>query len=276
MPSLNQALSLADSLPGDSPRLDAQLILCHVLDCNTAYLRTWPDKELSQEQWQQFQRYVAKRQAGHPIAYLLGRQDFWSLELEVSSRTLIPRSDTETLVEHVLTLKLPQKAKVLDLGTGTGAIALALAKERPAWQVLACDFEPEITALAERNATRNGISNCRFVTSHWFDEVRDHFDLIVSNPPYIASNDPHLQEGDLRFEARSALVAEDQGYADLAHIVDAARAYANEGAYVMLEHGFEQGERVREFFTQAHYRNVQTLKDLPGLERVTMAQWFAH
>lgn len=259
----------------DSPVLDLELLLCHALQQNSAYLRIWPDKALSAEQQQAFEALLARREQGEPIAYLLGQQGFWTLDLKVSPDTLIPRQDTERLVELALELadesNIPSSAKVLDLGTGTGAIALALASEQPSWQVLGADFKAEIVRLAEHNAEHNQINNAEFVCSSWFENIPvQRFDLIVSNPPYIAPNDVHLGQGDVRFEPHSALVADDEGYADIQLISEQALGYLNAGAALMFEHGFEQGQRVRAIMTALGYQAVRTEQDLAGLDRVTL------
>lgn len=273
--TIAQALALSSELSGDTARLDVALLLAHVLERERSYLLTWSEVELSTAQQEKFLELVQRRKAGEPVAYLLGSRGFWSLQLQVSPATLIPRPETELLVEHALLLPLPHDARVLDLGTGTGAIALALAVERPDWQVVATDFSAEALALAAQNAQENGVSNVSFRHSDWFrslDEA-DGFHLIVSNPPYIDPLDPHLNQGDVRFEPASALVAQDQGYADLAQIIAQAPEYMTDEAWILLEHGFAQGERVRSLLQQRGFVQVQTLTDLNGLERVSLGCW---
>ena len=269
--SIEQALRYRDKLPGETAALDCELLLRHVLGVNSAYLRTWPDKNLSPDDQAHFLSLVSARESGQPIAHLIGAQAFWTLNLRVSPDTLIPRQDTELLVECALECLLPEQATVLDLGTGTGAIALALASERPDWAVTGADFKPEIVALAELNARDNQIGNASFVCSHWFTAFADQrFDLIVSNPPYIDAEDPHLEQGDLRFEAKTALVADDAGYADISEIVQHAHEFLNPGGVLMFEHGYEQGEGVRKLLMAQGYREVSTYRDLAGLDRVTV------
>lgn len=265
-------LAEASRLDSGSALLDAQLLLCQVLRCNRAYLYTWPEKPVTAGQALEYSALLEQRARGVPVAHLLERQEFWSLPLKVSPATLIPRADTERLVEAVLDLVLPPKARVLDLGTGTGAIALALASERPQWQIVAVDSQPLAVALARENARSLGLASVEIAESDWFAAVTGQFDLIVSNPPYIAAGDPHLNEGDVRFEPHSALVADDDGLADLRHIIVEASAYLRVGGYLLVEHGADQGSAVAALFRENHYRAVATIKDLGGRDRVTCGQ----
>src|SRR5690606_21589372 len=201
MPTIETLLNAADLPDSPSARLDAELLLAHVLGKPRSYLRTWPEKTPSEAQQQAFAELLRRRRTGEPVAYLLGRQGFWSLELDVAPHTLIPRPDTELLVETALALLPNEPLRALDLGTGTGAIALALAAERPAWQVTGVDRVAEAVALAEGNRQRLGLSNAVFCHSHWFSALAgERYHLIVSNPPYIPDSDPHLDQGDVRFE----------------------------------------------------------------------------
>jgi release factor glutamine methyltransferase len=274
MPTIESLLSSAELPDSPSARLDAELLLAQVLGKPRSYLRTWPEREPSAEQCAAFAALLARRRAGEPVAYLLGRQGFWSLELEVAPHTLIPRPDTELLVETALALGPAGPARVLDLGTGTGAIALALASERPAWQLLGVDRVSEAVALAERNRARLKLGNARFAESLWFSAlVGERFAMIVGNPPYIAADDRHLGEGDVRFEPASALVAGSDGLDDIRQIVREAPAHLDAGGWLLLEHGFDQAEVVRALFISRGFSAVDSRRDLGGHERITLGCW---
>ncbi|PAU85675.1 protein-(glutamine-N5) methyltransferase, release factor-specific [Pseudomonas sp. WN033] len=270
MSSIAELLAQAELPDSDSPRLDAELLLAHVLDKPRSYLRTWPEHEPSAKQLECFAELLARRRAGEPVAYLLGQRGFWSLDLKVAPSTLIPRPDTELLVELALRLGPAEDARVLDLGTGTGAIALALASERRQWQVFGCDRVAEAVALAEENRQRLGIGNANFVQSDWFAQLPlGRFDLIVSNPPYIAADDPHLQQGDVRYEPHSALVSGSDGLDDIRRIVSQARRHLTPGGWLLLEHGWQQAAAVRELLVAAGFVEVDSWHDLGGHERVS-------
>jgi release factor glutamine methyltransferase len=269
--------SLLDSatLP-DSPtaRLDAELLLAAALGKPRSYLRTWPEREPSAEQLSAFAALLERRRAGEPVAYILCHQGFWSLDLEVAPHTLIPRPDTELLVETALQLAPATPLRVLDLGTGTGAIALALASERGGWKVTGVDRIAEAVALAERNRQRLQLSNAEFRLSSWFDALAgERFDLIVSNPPYIAAADRHLAEGDVRFEPMSALVAGADGLDDIRQIIDQAPQHLEAGGWLLLEHGYDQAETVRGLLGAAGFTAVDSRRDLGGHERISLGQW---
>lgn len=273
MSTIAQLLKCAEKIESDSPLLDAQILLAHVLEQSRTYLYTWPEKEVPAAQCRRFAELIERRRKGEPVAYLTTSRDFWSLSLAVSPATLIPRPDTELLVEKALELLLPDNADALDLGTGTGAIALALACERPNWWIAAVDREAGAVDLARHNATLNGLTNVQVEQSDWFSNIHDRFDLIVSNPPYVAEDDPHLFEGDVRFEPKTALVAGDQGYADLHHIIIQGRQFLKSSGWLLVEHGADQGDRVRGIFGAAGYQAVATFADLAGLPRVTAGQF---
>lgn len=260
----------------DSPtaRLDAELLLAAALGKPRSFLHTWPERIVSTEAAQAFDGYLQRRRTGEPVAYILGQQGFWNIDLEVATHTLIPRPETEMLVETALEL-LPGAIphRLLDLGTGTGAIALSLAKDRAQWTVTAVDRVEEAVALAERNRQRLHLDNARVLQSHWFSAVEgQRFDLILSNPPYIADSDPHLVQGDVRFEPSSALTSGADGLDDLRLIVSQAPAHLEPGGWLLLEHGYDQGAAVRDLLNQKGFEQIQTRRDLGDHERITFGR----
>ena len=276
MASVQELLRSARDLPGDSPVRDAEILLCHSIEKPRSWLYTWPEAEISGASLALYQSLLERRRAGEPVAYLTGSREFWSLHILVNPSTLIPRPETETLVEWALELEIAGDAAAVDLGTGTGAIALALARENPAWRVQGLDSSAQAVALARENALGNDLARVSFHQSDWFSAVAGQkFDLVVSNPPYIEAMDPHLSQGDVRFEPRSALVAAGDGLADLAHIVSAAPAYLLPGGWLLLEHGYAQGAAVRDCLRSRGFDNVQTRADLAGCERISGGQWSA-
>ncbi|WP_343552595.1 peptide chain release factor N(5)-glutamine methyltransferase [Pantoea sp.] len=260
---------------GDSPKRDAEILLGFVTGKSRSWIVAFDNAELDDAQIAQLNALLARRVEGQPIAHLVGEREFWSLPLRVNAATLIPRPDTEVLVEQALAHLPANAASLLDLGTGTGAIALALASERPDCQVIGCDRIPAAVELAQENAQRLHINNAQFILSHWFNDLPTRrFDLIVSNPPYIDAADEHLQQGDVRFEPLSALVADDQGLADLRYIIHTAPQWLQAGGWLLLEHGWQQGEAVRAIMTQHGYHAVSTVDDYGGNPRVTLGQFF--
>jgi len=270
---IDAALRDARSRLSDSPSaaLDAELLLCHVLGKPRSYLFTWPERELSTAQQADFMSLLGRRVAGEPVAHLIGEREFFGHLFRVTADTLIPRPDTETLVEKALSLDVPAEARVVDLGTGTGAIGVSLALARPEWHVTLVDLSEAALQVAADNAHRLGAAvTC--LQGSWLSPSPGPFDLIVSNPPYIEESDHHLDEGDVRFEPRSALVAPNNGLADLAAITQQAAGKLVAGGWLLLEHGFEQGEAVRTLLTQAGFVQVGTAQDLGGNDRVTFGQ----
>jgi release factor glutamine methyltransferase len=279
-PSIAQAIDAACSVlanVSDSAKLDSQLLLAFCLAKPISYLLTWPERTLTETQNRQFQQLVSERAKGYPVAYLVGEREFWSLALYVEPSTLIPRPDTEILVETALASFDEQPIRCLDLGTGTGAIALALASERSKWQIDAVDFSMEAVALAKRNAERHQLTHVAIYQSNWFEHVPEHatFDLIVSNPPYINPTDQHLALGDVRYEPLTALVSEANGLADIAHIITHAPHYLKDNGLLIVEHGYDQRLAVQSLFLQVGYHSIKTTKDYGGNDRITQAQ-FSH
>jgi len=273
--TLKKAVQQLQESGSDSPSLDAAVLLCHALDKPRSFLLTWPDKILEAEQLSDFQNLLQRRLNGEPIAYITGEREFWSLPLKVSPTTLIPRPDTERLVEVALDKALLNQGDILDLGTGTGAIALALASELPSRNVWGVDLKTDAQQLAQSNATALNLTNTQFLAGSWFEPLPSgiEFALIVSNPPYIEKEDPHLTQGDVRFEPLSALVAEEKGLADIRHIATQARSYLINEGWLMFEHGFEQGEAVRNLLLSLGYDQVETYKDYGDNDRVTIGQY---
>ncbi|MBF4179404.1 peptide chain release factor N(5)-glutamine methyltransferase [Lelliottia nimipressuralis] len=257
----------------ESPRRDAEILLEHVTGKARTYLLAFGETLLTPEQEAQLAALLARRKTGEPVAHLTGEREFWSLPLYVSAATLIPRPDTECLVEQALARLPDGPCRILDLGTGTGAIALALASERPDCQVTAVDVMPDAVALAQRNLARLGFSNVQINQSSWFSALAQHaFEMIVSNPPYIDEHDPHLSQGDVRFEPLTALVAANDGLADIEHIITTAREHLVPGGWLLLEHGWTQGAAVRALFSAAGYASVETCRDYGGNERLTLGK----
>ena len=258
----------------DSAKLDAQILLCFVLDKERSYLLTWPEKEVTPKAKQDYLALLKRRVIGEPIAYIVGVQEFWSLPFWVSPATLIPRPDTEVLVELVLEqFGDLDTLHCLDLGTGTGAIALSLASEQPNWQIDAIDYSLDAVKLAQKNAQHLQLTHVNILQSDWFSALNERkFDVIVSNPPYIDALDENLSQGDVRFEPESALVADEQGLGDIKYIAKQALKYLNRQGSIFFEHGFEQGESVRNILTTFGYDNAQTVRDYNGHERITWAR----
>ena len=277
---------LSKVMPKEDAKIDINVMLRHITGKNKAQIFAFPDSELNEYELKKLSDFLIRRVKGEPIAYILGEKEFWSLPLNVSEGTLIPRPDTEILVEKALQIALekleenPSHFRILDLGTGTGAIALALASElSPICQkkhiqldVIGVDLMPEVVKLAQSNAEKNQLK-VQFLQSRWFENVEGQFDIIVSNPPYIDETDEHLFQGDVRFEPRSALVATENGLADLRHLIEHAPGHLKDNGYLLLEHGWKQGGEVRSIFWQNHWQGVATIRDYGDNERVTLGYW---
>lgn len=261
---------------GESPKRDAEILLAFVTGRSRTFIMAFGETQLALNEQAQLDTLLARREQGEPVAYLVGEREFWSLPLSVSSATLIPRPDTECLVEQALACLSASPQSVLDLGTGTGAIALAIASERPDCQLTGVDLQPEAVKLAQHNAQKLAIPNASFMQGSWFAPVvGQQFALIVSNPPYIDATDPHLVVGDVRFEPASALVADNAGLADLQTIIQHAPQYLLAGGWLLLEHGWQQAQNVQQLFHQAGYDEIATVKDYGGNDRVSLGQWNA-
>lgn len=272
MPDVRNMLAAATQQLGE--RLDAELLLLHVVGKPRSWLFTHADDVLDTDVQTAYANLIERREAGEPVAYITGRRGFWSLDLEVTLATLIPRPETELLVELALQ-RLPVDAacSVADLGTGSGAIALAVARERPHAQVTATDASADALAVAQRNAQRHAIGNITFVHGNWLVPLAgQRFELIVSNPPYIEAADPHLEQGDLRFEPASALASGADGLDDIRRIIRDAREHMRSGGWLLLEHGWNQGDGVRQLLRDAGYAAVFTARDLEQRDRVSGGQ----
>jgi release factor glutamine methyltransferase len=253
-----------------SAQLDAQLLLAHVLAVPRARLKSHPEALPEAAQADRYRELLARRAAGVPLAYLTGYRDFWSLRLAVTPAVLIPRPETELLVERALALLPQSEARVVDLGTGSGAVALALASERPAWRVIAADRSEEALAVARANATANGLEGVEFRQGDWYEPLAgERFDLIVSNPPYVAADDPALAAPALGHEPRAALTGGADALACLREIARGAPAHLARAGWLLLEHGATQGAEVRQALVLAGLRYVRSHPDLAGHERAT-------
>lgn len=269
--SIQQATKQLEPV-SDSAQLDAELLLCSILKKDRVFLHTWPERELEDHDYSLFIELINRRLEGEPVAHILGERDFWTLNLKVTPDTLIPRPETELLVELALkNIPEDQPVKILDLGTGTGAIALSLASERPLAEVTASDFSAAALEVAKQNAEKHQLKNISFLQSHWFSEIPEQaFNIIVSNPPYVCEEDPHLDQGDVRFEPRSALTSGRDGLDDIREIIHQARNYLSNNGVLLLEHGYDQEEAVTELFNAAGFEQVSDHSDYNHQPRVAI------
>jgi release factor glutamine methyltransferase len=265
----------AARLPGEDARHEAEQLLIHVLGVERAWLFSHATDEVEAEAVERFEVLLARRAEGHPLAYLTGRRGFWTLDLQVNTATLIPRPETELLVEQALArLPADDMVRVADMGTGSGAIALSIASERPLATVMATDVLGPTLAVAVKNTQAHGLENVWFRRGHWYTALgADRFDMIVSNPPYIAAGDPHLVEGDLRFEPPPALASGADGLDAIREIVAGAHEHLVPGGWLLMEHGWDQGDAIRALLEQAGFVEVQTVQDLEQRDRVTLGRW---
>ncbi|WP_445366978.1 peptide chain release factor N(5)-glutamine methyltransferase [Methylomonas sp. BW4-1] len=273
--SLVATASAKLSATSETAMLDAEVLLCHCLNKTRSFLRAWPEHQPGPQQIAQFQLLVKQRSQGTPVAYLTGQREFWSRNFKVSPDVLIPRPDTELLIELSLAL-LPKDrpSKIIDLGTGSGIIAITLAAERPLAQVFASDLSSAALAVARYNAQQLYTGNVRFVQSNWFENIEETgVDLIVSNPPYIADNDPHLTIGDVRFEPDSALISPNNGLQDIRQLAEQARLHLKDNGQLLVEHGYNQQSEVQAIFSEFGYQQINTHADLSGNPRVTSGIW---
>lgn len=261
------------SIPGGDARLEAELLMARALETSRSFLYAHPEQELPARHAAGFRAMLQRRLRGEPMAYILGEREFWSMTLHVTPAVLIPRPETEGLVSIALEkLAAGTALRIADLGTGSGAIALALARERPVAEVHATDISDEALEVARANAERLGIGNVAFHRGNWCEPLHGRFNLIASNPPYVSGRDPHLERGDCRFEPRLALTPGNDGLAALRTIAREASARLAEDGWLVLEHGHEQGPAVRALLMAEGYRDIDTLEDLQGLERITLGR----
>nr|WP_297349831.1 peptide chain release factor N(5)-glutamine methyltransferase [uncultured Glaciecola sp.] len=263
-----------ENLTFNDPTIEAKIFIEYAFEKTSMQLITQSGELLCEDGKKKLISTLSKRIYGYPVAYIVGFQPFWTLNLRVSEHTLIPRSDSEIVVETAIGLPLSKDANVLDLGTGTGAIALAIKSERSHWIVSGCDFKEEIIELARANASLNSL-NVEFVLSNWFSGITatQAFDLIVSNPPYVESNSIWLNQGDVRFEPDSALTSGIDGLDDIRHIISKGTEYLKSGGYLLLEHGHQQANVIQQLLLQQGYQEVTTKQDLNGLDRATLGRW---
>lgn len=253
-----------------TPKLDAEILLTHVLNVSRSFLYSHGEKKLTPKEYKIFQSFLTRRKSGEPIAYIVGKKEFWSLELEVDKNVLIPRPETELLVEICLQkLDKNKKLSVVDLGTGSGAIALAFAKGCPNWQITATDSSKKALKIAQKNAAKLELKNIIFCYGNWYHAVpQKKYNAIVSNPPYIPLSDKHLKKGDVRFEPKRALVSGKTGLKDFNVIIKNAAKYLTKKGLIILECGFDQTTQIKNILQKNNFKDIQSFKDLAGHERV--------
>ncbi|PCI70513.1 MAG: protein-(glutamine-N5) methyltransferase, release factor-specific [Piscirickettsiaceae bacterium] len=275
--SIKDALLIANTqlVNSDSDQLDSEVLLAYVLKDVRTFLRAWPEKLLTNQQRLQYMSLIDQRKHGQPVAYLTGEREFWSHTFHVNSSVLIPRPDTELLIETVLnTIDTNKAIDMADLGTGSGAIAICLGLEYPHAVITAVDQSSDALVVAEKNAKRLHCHNVRFLQSNWFDNLDGAtFDIIISNPPYIDKADQHLQEGDVRYEPKAALIAGEHGLQDIGRITSQAKHWLKDNGFLLLEHGFEQSNQVKTLLESHGYQHIQQFRDIQGHLRATLCQF---
>lgn len=278
---MNPALTIKDLLyeaenkltNSGSARLDAEVLLCNVMDFDRSKLYSSSGSFVTTDSVNQYRSLIQERQSGKPVAYLTGTREFWSMEFEVNEHTLIPRPETECLVETALKL-IPDNANldIADLGTGSGAILIAIASERPRCKIIATDICDHALAVAVKNAARLGVNNIQFIKSDWYANMEGSFDVIVSNPPYIRNDDEHLHGDGITYEPEPALCGGVDGLDAIRNIISNAGRYLNKGGWLVIEHGFDQAQAVRSLLKNNGFINIKTRRDYAGVDRVTMGK----
>lgn len=274
LPSIREAQAYGRACLSSSisPDVDIQYLLCHLLDCSPTRLLLDAESDLTESQWQQFKQFIERRKNGEPIAHITGSRGFWSLELAVNDSTLIPRPDTELLVALALA-KVEAGMKIIDLGTGSGAIALSIADERPDITMIATDFHLPAVQLAQANARKHTLNNVHFMQAFWLTACQQNqFDMVISNPPYIEADDPHLQQGDVRFEPLSALISGPDGLDDIRLITEQATNCLRPNGWLLVEHGYDQSVAVQQLFSAAGFSHISAHQDFGGNDRAVMGQ----
>ncbi len=276
MKKISELLSWGNSELKESTNesfISSQILLCHVLKINRTKLYTNSDQKISLLDEKIYQQLIEKRKIGYPVAYLIGSRKFWTLDLMVNSSTLIPRPETEHLIETVINIDLPDKSDVLDLGTGCGAIAIALASEKPNWEITASDFSISALKIAKKNIKKYSFNNIHIHQSNWFNQINKKFDLIISNPPYIAENDPHLKQGDLNFEPKEALCSGKNGYEAIEIIILNSPQHLKPNGWLFFEHGHNQEIHSAKMLEKRGFRNIRNTCDISGMQRIIGGQY---